>query len=406
MKNIKGLDPDIGLKSLGVFVLAITAGLVFTFFIFPRIQQSLSLVVDPDRFGELGISFYQGEGFQYSNPTAPAIDKGPMYPYFIATIYTVAGRADVSAVQIAQAVLHGLTGVFIFLIGKKYFTYKTALRSQLLCAIHPILLWFIPRLWIESLFIFLVTLALWAFLLLFEKQTIYRSVVTAIILGITILTKSVLLLFPLVLFIVIMIKNGRSSLKYASIFLVVSYLCVLPWTIRNYRLTHEVIPVQTTLGMNLIQGNIVGEKWTDEKLSSIKLWTDGMSRTDSILHGTGHIATDPKGDKIVANVALDNYQHHPLDYMKRSGINFLTFWYLGETDLKSIVLLILQVPLLIFAMFGLVKGRKTKIPLAPIVTFLIYFVLVYAMIYGIGRFSAPLVPVLMLFAISAMSGKK
>jgi 4-amino-4-deoxy-L-arabinose transferase-like glycosyltransferase len=405
MKNSKGIDQDLGFKSLGIFCLAVAAGLVFTFLVFPRIQEKLSLVIDPDRFGELGVSFYQGEGFQYSNPSSHAIDKGPMYPYFIATVYTIIHSVDIRAVQIAQSILHGLTGVFVFLIGKKFFNHAIALRSQLFCAIHPMLVWFIPRFWIETLFVFLISLMMWAVVSLFERQTVYRSIAAAVIIGIAILTKSVLLFLPAVLFVVMMINGGKASLKYASILVIVSYLCVVPWTIRNYRFSQEVIPVQTTLGMNLIQGDVIGERWHEEKLSSIKLWTEGMARTDSILKGTGHTATDPKGDKIVLNVVVDSYQHHPIDYIKRCGINFLTFWYLGETDLKSIVLLILQIPVLILGIFGLINARREKIPLAPMLSFLIYFVVVYAMIYGIGRFSVPLVPILLLFGVSAAGGK-
>ena len=174
----------------------------------------------------------------------------------------------------------------------------------------------------------------------------------------------------------------------------------LPWQIRNYKLTNKIVLTQVSLGFNLIEGDVIGERWQEEKFASIGLWEEGYVRVDSLLKGTGYQSNEPRGDRLLTRVAFDRYLHKPVEFLRRCGINFLTFWYLGETKLKSIALLICQVPLILFGLIGLFKSRSIKLPLAPVLTFLVYFVVLSSMIYGIGRFSVPLIPVLLLFANS------
>ncbi len=387
---------------------AILLSLIFSFLIFPKIQDPLRLNPDPDRNGELARNIYTGNGYVYEGSSFPAIDRGPVYPYVLAGLFFVTGGYHVETVQIFQVLIHGLTCLLIFFLAQKIFTRRIAIIAQVLCALHPMLIWYTARIWIETLHTFLIIVAAFAIVLFIERLTLKRAIGAGLALGIAVLTKSILMFFPFVVGGYVVLTWKRESFKPVAVFLIVFFLTVTPWTIRNYVVTGAFVPVHTSLGLNLIQGDAIAQHITEIPFSNFELWHFGEEKIDSLLAGTNYTKTDPDGDRLLASASLNYNVSHPMFLIKRTFVNFVTFWYLSESKLKSVFLIILQIPLLILTSIASVRLWREHAAVRPLILLTVYYVLLHSLVVGWARYSVPIVPLclmLIAFVVSEIWGK-
>ena len=166
-----------GRMGLSVFVLATALSLVFSFGIYPRMQDNLHANIDPDRIGELSRNIYSGNGYVYNagNAFVPAMNRGPAYPGLVVLLYLIAGGESFVVVQIAQAILHGLLCVVVLVLGRRMFGQETGLLASILCAIHPMLLWYTSRVWVETFLTLLLVVVALGMQLLFDRPTAWRG---------------------------------------------------------------------------------------------------------------------------------------------------------------------------------------------------------------------------------------
>jgi 4-amino-4-deoxy-L-arabinose transferase-like glycosyltransferase len=372
--------------------------ILFSLLLFPRIAGDLHANVDPDRLGELSGSIVAGKGYAYLTGESweTAFDRGPIYPGIVAGIRAVTGSASAVPVQIFQALLHGLTCWFVFLLASLLYSRRISLGAQALCAIHPMLLWYTARLWLETTHTFLVTLSAYYLLLLLHDPSFLRGTMAGILLGIVSLTKSVLLPFAVLVGTVFAVAGGIRFRGPGCALATATILVVLPWTMRNYAGSGMVVPVHTSLGFNLMQGDAIADHWREIPSSSVLLWESGNARADSLLTGSGFSPSDPAGDRVLVRAALRRYLAEPLFWAERVGVNAATFFYLSESPMKSLLLSLMQLPLYALALWGLRRGANPRtLMLAAII---LYFVLAHACIVGWARYSVPVVPLVVVLA--------
>ena len=385
---------------------AAVVSLIFSFIIFPRIQEPLNLNIDPDKCGELAGNIFEGRGYVYNAGASPAIDRGPVYPYIVAGIFRAVGSKSIAAVQIFQALCHGLACLIMFLVARKLFEMRVALWTGILCAVHPMLIWYTSRIWIETVHTLLVATVIISIVLVNERASFERLTFAGLALGVTVLTKSVLILFPLILGVFLVLQRGMEGLRSTFIIIVVSGLVVIPWTYRNHEVSGHFVPVHTSLGLNLIQGDAIGKHWTAMPLSTMTLWQKGFEETNEILKGSGATSTDPEGDRLLTASSLLRSVENPVFFVKKVLINGLTFFYLSESPVKSIFLMLVQFPLVVLVLTAVVRSWKAAPNIRPIVLLVVYFFLCHAFIVGWARYSVPIVPACLLLASSVLVGFK
>jgi len=204
----------------------------------------------------------------------PTSFRAPLYPAFLAVVYFFSGT-DFSrffAARLAQAILLGAplapltywVALLFFplssfpndergkrrpeaLEGKKE---TTARLSAWIVAAYPILLVYPLGLGTENPF-FLLLLASFLFLLKFQEQpSNLNSLISGSLLGLTALTRSVILPFALAAFCLLLYLHGkRALLAIISFTLVIS-----PWIIRNSLLHRKLTSIETSMGYNLYLG--------------------------------------------------------------------------------------------------------------------------------------------------------
>ena len=171
----------------------------------------------------------------------------PLYPMFLGGLYSLFGDSFVT-VLVAQSILGAGVCVLIYLMTEDIFTKKTAFLAGMISAFYPIFVKLSNLLLSEGLYIFLFTGVLWAFIKYLKTNRSLFAGLTGLLLGLAVLTRSVVILFifPLVFYMLFLhIEIGlKRRLKNIVLCCMLFALTILPWTARNYHVTGgSIIPV-------------------------------------------------------------------------------------------------------------------------------------------------------------------
>lgn len=186
----------------------------------------------------------------------PTSFRAPLYPAFLALVYGLSGTgaARFLFARLAQAILLGAP-----LAPLTYFTAKRFLRNERaariaawVVAVYPMLLIFPLGLGTENLFFLLALASSFVLLTIIDQPVIPRFLLAGFLLGLTALTRSVILPFAglAILWIWFSLKQKRGALLVA---LALAFT-ILPWMVRNSLLHQRLTGIETSLGYNLYVG--------------------------------------------------------------------------------------------------------------------------------------------------------
>jgi hypothetical protein len=201
----------------------------------------------------------------------PTSFRAPLYPAFLAAIYSISGTgfSRFFAARLAQAILLGAPlAPLTYWVAQRLFPLPTLMPSSVgergknneraarfsawIVACYPMLLVYPLGLGTENpFFVFLLTSFL--FLLRIKEQpTAINIVLSGFFLGLTALTRSVILPFVglAILWVWFILKRPRAALLMTLVFT----LTIAPWVIRNSLLHHKLTGIETSLGYNLYLG--------------------------------------------------------------------------------------------------------------------------------------------------------
>jgi 4-amino-4-deoxy-L-arabinose transferase-like glycosyltransferase len=396
---------------IALFGLALA--IIFCLVIYPRIYVTHHAVLDPDGWDALGRGIWKTGTLSYFPEIQPTINRGPVYPLFLAAIFEVTdGRWWPYSIQLAQCILFGFICLTVFWIAEALWNRKVAIFSSLACAVYPFLIWYTSRIWIEILGAFLFTILVASALYLNQKPTVLRSLLVGLVIGISSLCKATFLPYIVVLpLLLIYLSNNRINWKHASYIFVVSLLIVLPWTLRNYSITGKFVPVQVLGGFNLAIGDGIVENYFKAPFSHGVL--SHLSFDEKIKPLEASFPADTLGwqeewftDRELVRRSLSRYVHDPLFLLKKVTLNSFLFWTLGEDKKKTAVISLFQIPLLALFIVAVIKSFKTRgfrsLYSLPILLVLPYY-LVHLPIFSVANFSVVLVPTIIIYAGSVVA---
>jgi len=195
--------------------------------------------------------------------------RAPLYPAFLALVYLVfgSGEARFTAARAVQAVLLGAPlAPLTYFAARKYLALRAsplittmeasrdesgARAAAIAIALYPILLLYALGLGTENLFFVLVLLSVILLLTAWTKPTPVVEMAAGLALGLSALTRSVILPFCLLAVLwlwryVSWRAAGMSALALAAV--------TLPWVARNTRLHGQLTGIETSLGYNMYLG--------------------------------------------------------------------------------------------------------------------------------------------------------
>ena len=215
--------------------------------------------------GRLARSIAQGRGF--SSPTdldsGPSAWTAPVYPYILGGVFKIFGiytPASAWMILAFNSVFAALTCWTIVLISKRIYGNAVARWAAWTWAAFPYLIyWPVRVVWEASFSTFLLTLALWLAIRMVdsEKPKLRDWIVFGLLWGLIALTNTALIiLLPFFLaWMIFQLPASSQRLSGAAICLAVFALCLVPWTVRNYRTFGRFILIRDNLALELYEAN-------------------------------------------------------------------------------------------------------------------------------------------------------
>ena len=204
----------------------------------------------------------------------PTSFRAPFYPAFLALVYfiTGSGASRFFAARLVQAIFLGAPlAPLTYLVGKQLFRPALWRRGDIssfddderrkkkenavrlaswIVAVYPMLLVYPLGLGTENPF-FVLLLASFLFLLFtVDQPSAPLFLLSGFFLGLTALTRSVILPFAIAAFCLLFYLHGRRAILTILSFLLV----VSPWIIRNSLLHQKLTGIETSMGYNLYLG--------------------------------------------------------------------------------------------------------------------------------------------------------
>lgn len=195
------------------------------------------------------------EGRPADLPQYPGAWQPPGQTVFLAGVMAVAGKS-LGAARLAGVLLGTLTVGLVFGLGRAWLSERAGMAAAWMAALYPNLIAFTHYLWSETLFTFLLLLALW--LLTRRPAPLSRrdALLGGAVLGLGSLTRATLFYFlPLLLAWLLWGDRSRVGLRRAALVAGMAVLVVLPWVVRNTLLHGGFVGLETNGPYNLWRGN-------------------------------------------------------------------------------------------------------------------------------------------------------
>jgi 4-amino-4-deoxy-L-arabinose transferase-like glycosyltransferase len=254
--------------------------------------------------GRIARSIALGQG--YASPTdlqtGPTAWTAPVYPYILGQVFKVFGiysHASGWVILVFNSIFAALTCWTLYRIAERMFGPSVARGTAWTWAVFPyVIYWPVRVVWDVCLSTFLLTLALLLALRMRPKAKIRDWIFYGLLWGLIALTNTALIILLPFLLAWIGYPAWRKSIKPIALCLLIVVVCVVPWTIRNYREFGRFVLIRDNLFLELHEAN---------NESANALWT----RTE-------HPGNDPE--------AMKHFQElGEIRYMEETKHEFWTF---------------------------------------------------------------------------------
>jgi 4-amino-4-deoxy-L-arabinose transferase-like glycosyltransferase len=390
-----------------VVAVALFTGLVMVLVLFGR-QSLVDGNVDPYYFGDMGASVADGNGFDGFGSLIKR--RAPLYPLMIGGVYTIVGEHE-RAVMLVHVLFFATTCLLAYDIGRRVFNQRTGVLAALACAMHPMLLRYLPSLHLETQLTLLMTLVLWLMVRFYEKPTVRNGVLVGVAAGLGTLTKAVVIAYP-VLFALGVVLACRAARKRGQtirtpwvplvVIGVAMGLTIVPWTIRNYRATGHFVLVSSGTSDAFLRGFIFSRTefitlerppYTDAENES-----NAYFRSLAAAEGTEWERDDYETDQILNAEAKRRLTSEPFGVVRKTVVGLFTFWYQLTSLKNSLLAIVLAVPAWLLAAIGWRRARQEARPAWLLFLPILYLNISLALLLALGRYSVPILPALMVMA--------
>ncbi|HYQ03504.1 MAG TPA: glycosyltransferase family 39 protein [Polyangiaceae bacterium] len=404
--QLRNLGKELKHPTLVIFLVGLVAALVVTFVLWQH-QDAVQRVDDPYYFSILGRSIAEGRGFmQWNHPDLPTMRRAPLYPGMIAVLYLLGGPHTV-LVRLAQCVLTGGTAAFTYAIGARVFSKQVGLIAGVLAALHPMVLRYVPDLQVESLLTFFTTAMVWCGVGFIQKPSLKFGFALGAAGALGALVKGVLVVCPPVFAVCWLLRRWRRGepLSIAPVAAIAVAMCVviLPWTARNYKVSDgHFILISTNAGGEFLRGYVFAQP--KYYLLQKRPYVDGENEANQMeidLFKSQNLVwerDEPETERVLSKAAKEKLVSDPLALVPKTFIGLFTFWYELTSAKNSLVVGGAALGAWILAVLGILRARLQGRILWPLLQPILTINILYAILLSLGRYSAPVIPTLMVLS--------
>lgn len=387
-----------------IFCVAMATCAIFCFYLYPRYADALTAPLDIDGHGRLGIGLYESGTLGVEPQFEASVNRGPIYPAFIAAMLSISKGWYPYSIQIGHCILFALASLSAYFLARLLYPDRInmAFWIGIFCAIHPYIILFTSRMYVETiatlLFTFIAVLVIYFSL----RPAFWKAFLIGVTLGIAALTKTTFLVFlfviPLYFYFVI-----KSRLSQCLIILVTGCAIIAPWTYRNWVVTGKFIPVQLLIGYNFKVGDEKVDDFYKYELKDFWHSNQKFEWPDIPLTESTVAKSEVKADEAYLQESLQRYKADPSFFFKKILYNAWAFWIMGTSFVKTCLIALLQLPLLFFFILGCISISKRdhgKLYALPILMVLIYYLEHLPVLSG-ARFSVVLIPTMLTYCFAS-----
>ncbi len=251
----------------------------------------------------------------------------PLYPLFLALFLYFGETAKIGTlVIIAQRILGILSIIFFYKIAKKIFDPTVAFYSSLLFSLYTLLLYYETVVQTEVLFIFFLSLLLYASLKILEENSWKGYLLLGILYGLLALTRPVAQFFILSLPLVLWFKAGKvKRILFPSVLAFAAYLAVVsPWMFINHKtygfwglsrgqglgLFYRVLDLDGLRPVENTRYPLIKQIYEEERLRKEVVYYQVKNRLTFKL---GY--SELEADKVLFSFALETLRVHPYQFI-------------------------------------------------------------------------------------------
>ena len=357
---------------LAILVLAVLVRLMVVFVFFSNYSPDN----DAAQWHMMAQNFLSGRGLIVDENLMA--HRTPVPALYFAAIYAVFGFA-VRAVQITNIFLGVFTVWLVYDLVRRMLGVSSARWSALFASFYPTLLLYTGQLLSETLVAMLIALALWLVWLVRDRPAIWYAP-AGIVLGLATLTRQTAL--PIAVLISLWTLVGhrtggwlrRVSPAVGTVAFVI--LTITPWTVRNYVVLGEFVPLTSQGGLSLWLAN--------------NPLADGSTSVGKGLR-LPEVEALPEAERGVAyqKLAMQFILENPVRFIQLAVRRFLWFWHIGyhSEGLRELAFLLVYLPLLVLASIGAVVGLQVDSRVVPLLlTVPVALTTVHMVFLPVGRY--------------------
>lgn len=410
--------------SLGVLVA--TATVVLLFVVIPKLSPNLRYFYNQDLYSDgydqLAANLAAGNGYRFYPDTAQTLMREPGYPVLLAGIFIVFGKSFTTVKLVNVALAFAAAWLMTRVARRLSSSQALILVPPLLFLFHPGTLIAESRGGVEVPFTFLIVLFMVTLYRALDRDRWSDYVISGVALGLAVSVKSTPMLFPFFLLAyLLVVERGRGRRlavsRNVALMVVAMFVVLLPWTIRNYRLTKRFVPTASVLGVSAHAGQYICLHH-DEERPWVLLDREAAIERGQLARELGYRFKegDPYYQVFYSTEDEMNFSHDLVkrvrdEYLESPWLcvrcityNLFNFWCAGKTWASTSMSVIVQLPYLLLGMAGAVLSVKrghAKV-IGPMVLLVLYMVAVHAPILAQARYSIPLIPFLSILASVAL----
>ena len=408
-----------------LFWAAFALGLIVRLAVLSQTSDLGLPIVDERHYVRLATNLLEGHGFAWS-PGEPTSIRPPLYPAFLAGLWTITGPSAFQTVRVCQIVMAVLTTLLMFRLGTRVYGRDAGYLAAAVFWLYPSLIYFNFTILSETLFVLLLVAFLLLAVRLVQQPAIWPAVLCGVTLGIAALARSVVWPLPLLLCpLLVMLMPGSFKSRVAlSALVLAAYAAVLaPWAVRNTRLQGVTTIVDTMGGINLRMGNYEytpeDRMWaTVDLMKGEKEWSYELTSQNPGVH-----FTEGQKDKWAQQKAIEYIQSNVGTTVRRDLIKFADLWGIEREFIASVQHGALSPPRWFAIMAGasivgayaavVIMGvagmwlaapgrREHVILLLPI----LFITAIHTLVYGHSRYHIPLMPIFGIYAVGLLSVRR
>jgi len=307
-------------------------------------------------------------------PGGPKVFRAPGYPAVLAPLFWLFGRQPPILAARAESALLGSLGVaLVWMLGRRLFGGRAGLWAGLLAAVYPGLVVLGALVLSEAPFCALLpaNLLLWtaAWQATSRRRTIALALLTGLVAAATTLVRPSWLLFvPLGVGLGVAFGRPRGRhLAVGGCVLLGLVAGMLPWWVRNARVTGHFVPTTLQVGASLYDGLHPGATGASN-MAYVPEFVAAERRAEAQGRADLDEPFEWRLDRRMKRAALDWARDHPGRVIELAAVKFLRTWNLWPNEPAlarwgvPVVVLAGYVPILALALIGIFTSSRRGWP--------------------------------------------